>query len=80
MRVGAAITACLLLAPATAAAHPEGHHLHAAEVMRWWSWDPLVLVAIALTAFLTHHGWNAWLLLPVFVAGALGASTWRALR
>ena len=45
-----------------------------------WTIALAVLVAIALTAFLTHHGWNAWLLLPVFVAGALGASTWRALR
>jgi hypothetical protein len=33
-----------------------------------------------LTALLAHHGWNAWPILPAFVAGALGASLWRALR
>jgi hypothetical protein len=45
-----------------------------------WTIAVAVIIAIALTAVLTHHGWNAWLLLPVFVVGALAASTWRALR
>jgi hypothetical protein len=45
-----------------------------------WTIAIAVVFAIALTALLTHHGRNAWLLLPAFVVGALSASVWRALR
>ena len=45
-----------------------------------WTVAVAVIVAIAFTALVSHGGWNAWPVLPVCVAGALGASLWRALR
>jgi len=45
-----------------------------------WTIAVVVVAAVALTAFLTHHGWNAWPVLPLCVVGALGTSSWRALR
>ena len=45
-----------------------------------WTIAVAVVLAVALTALVSHNGWNAWPLLPACVAGALGASLWRALR
>jgi O-antigen ligase len=45
-----------------------------------WTIAVAVVVAVSLTAVLAHNGWNAWPVLPLCVAGALGASLWRALR
>jgi putative membrane protein len=37
--------------------HADGpHHLTASSVMRWWSWDPLVLIGLAASAGLYVHG------------------------
>ena len=43
-----------------------------------WTIAVAVVVAIALTALLAHHGWNAWPVLPLCVVGALSGSLWRA--
>jgi putative membrane protein len=53
----------LLLAPSAAYAHGgETHELTAAQVLRWWTWDPLVLSLLALSATLYVLGirrlWN----------------------
>ena len=45
-----------------------------------WTIAIAVVLAVGLTAFLAHHGWNPWPLLPACVAVALGASLWRGLR
>jgi hypothetical protein len=45
-----------------------------------WTIAAVVVIAIAVTAALTHRGWNAWPVLPVFVVAALAASLRRALR
>jgi hypothetical protein len=45
-----------------------------------WTIAVVVIVAIGLTSALVHRGWNAWFVLPLFVVGALAASSWRALR
>lgn len=39
-----------------------------------------VALALALTAFLTDHGWSAWWLLPLSVAVLLGRSLQRETR
>ena len=45
-----------------------------------WMVAVAVVLAVALTAALAHHGWNAWPVLPACVVAALAASLWRALR
>jgi hypothetical protein len=45
-----------------------------------WMIAVSVVAAVALTAALAHHGWNAWPVLPVCVFAALGASLRRARR
>jgi hypothetical protein len=45
-----------------------------------WTIAVAVVLTVGITALVSHHGWNAWPLLPACVAGALGASLWRALR
>ena len=45
-----------------------------------WTIAVVVVASVALTALLTHHGWNAWPILPLCVVGALGGSSWRAQR
>lgn len=45
-----------------------------------WTIAVAVVLAVAFTALVSHNGWNAWPVLPACVAGALGASLWRALR
>lgn len=46
----------LLLLPAAAFAHGGEHHLTASTVLRWWSWDPLVILGLALSAGLYAGG------------------------
>ena len=37
------------------------HHLETAQVMRWWSWEPVTIVLIAITAILYFGGvWRLW--------------------
>jgi putative membrane protein len=57
-RVGiAALALGVLGAPAAAYAHGGAdRHLDAATVMRWWSWDPLVFLALAVSAWLYGRG------------------------
>jgi hypothetical protein len=45
-----------------------------------WTIAIVVVLAVGLTAVLSHHGFNAWLVLPACVFGALAGSSWRALR
>jgi hypothetical protein len=45
-----------------------------------WTIAVAVVLAVALTAVLSHRGWNAWPVLPVCVVGALAASLRRASR
>jgi hypothetical protein len=45
-----------------------------------WTIAVAVVLTVGITALVSHNGWNAWPLLPACVAGALGASLWRALR
>ena len=45
-----------------------------------WTIAVAVVLAVAFTTALSHHGWNAWPVLPACVFGALAASLWRALR
>jgi len=45
-----------------------------------WVIAVAVVAAVALTAALTHHGWNAWPVLPLCVFAALGGSLRRARR
>jgi putative membrane protein len=44
----AASLAALLL-PATAYAHAGHHHLEPSTFMRWWSWEPFVILPLAIT-------------------------------
>ena len=37
-------------------AHAGHHHLTAAQVMRWWSWEPITIGVLALTAILYTIG------------------------
>jgi hypothetical protein len=54
----------------------------------WWNfvvgddWRVAVIVAVTIggTAALAHSGVNAWWLVPLGVAVALGESLWRAAR
>jgi putative membrane protein len=49
--------AALTALPAVAFAHGgHDHHLTAATVMRWWSWDPLVVLGLAVSAWLYARG------------------------
>ncbi len=45
-----------------------------------WTIAVVVVLAVAVTALVTHHGWNAWLIMPLCVVGTLAASSWRAVR
>ena len=51
----------LFLLPAAASAHGGEHHdeLTPSLVLRWWSWDPWVLLALALSAWLYARGVRA---------------------
>lgn len=43
--------------PAAAFAHGgHDHHLTAGTVLRWWSWDPLVILGLAVSAWLYARG------------------------
>ncbi len=54
----------------------------------WWSFvvgddwrvAAAIAVALGLTALLVHGGVDAWWLVPLCVAAALGGSLWRAAR
>jgi putative membrane protein len=48
----------VLLLPAAALAHGahHDHQLTASTVLRWWSWDPLVLLGLAVSAWLYVRG------------------------
>jgi putative membrane protein len=57
---------CSLLAASFAMpafAHAENHHLRTAEVLRWWSWEPITIALLAITAVLYTLGsvriWSA---------------------
>ncbi|NOK36047.1 cytochrome c oxidase assembly protein [Corallococcus exercitus] len=52
---------CLLLAlPSVAWAHGgETHHLNAHDVLRWWTWDPLVMGMLAVSGVLYVRGLRA---------------------
>jgi cytochrome c oxidase assembly factor CtaG len=53
----AAIAAVGIANAATLHAHPEhAHELHARQVMTWWTFDPLVIVMLSLSAFLFLRG------------------------
>jgi hypothetical protein len=39
-----------------------------------------VIAAIALTALITHHGLDAWWVMPLAGIALLAGSLWRALR
>ena len=47
--------------PLSILAHPGHHHLEPSAVMRWWSWEPLVVILLALTALIYFGGvWRLW--------------------
>jgi len=47
--------------PLTILAHAGHHHLEPAEVLTWWSWEPVVITLLALTALLYFGGvWRLW--------------------
>jgi len=52
---------------------------HVLAFGRFW-WDFVVGAGLGLTGLLTALGVDAWWLLPLVVAFALGASLWRATR
>jgi hypothetical protein len=45
-----------------------------------WTVAAAVIVVIALTTLLAHHGHNPWLLVPLAVAAILTWSVWRVAR
>jgi hypothetical protein len=45
-----------------------------------WTVAVVVIIAMALTTFLAHHGRNPWFLLPAAVALTLAWSVWRVAR
>jgi hypothetical protein len=45
-----------------------------------WTIAVAVILAVTFTAIVAHHGWNAWPVLPLCVAAALGVSLRRARR
>src|SRR5436309_2430627 len=48
-------------APLVLLAHAGHHHLEPAEVLTWWSWEPVVVTLLALTALLYFGGvWRLW--------------------
>jgi putative membrane protein len=49
------LAATSLLAP-TALAHAGHHHLEPSEVMTWWTWEPIVVGLLAITAILYVAG------------------------
>ena len=48
--------------PATAFAHGgHDHRLTASTVLQWWSWDPLVVLGLAVSVWLYGRGvWHLW--------------------
>src|SRR6202011_2088935 len=46
----------LLVLPTTIYAHPGHHHLEPTTIMHWWSWEPFVIIPLALTAVLYTIG------------------------
>jgi putative membrane protein len=47
--------------PTLAWAHGGEHHLTARTALGWWTWDPLVLGTLAVSAFLYGRGlWRLW--------------------
>jgi hypothetical protein len=45
-----------------------------------WMIAVVAVLAVGATALATRHGWNAWPLLPLAVAGTLALSAWRVVR
>jgi len=42
-------------------AHAGHHHLESSEILRWWSWEPVVVTLLAITAILYFGGvWRLW--------------------
>ena len=45
-----------------------------------WTLAVAAVIAISLTYFLVHRGWNAWPVLPIAFMLTLSGSVWRVAR